>query len=439
MPSSRLHSEAHIRTSIQRPSVPLAASTSPKASGPPGSEASHARRTNSISGLSPIAVIVAHPLAGGRGHFAVPLRAPAVCLRSPDRRTAANTSESRPASPAFRGFRPCSPAFASSAKTATLVPVTIGETSAGINAKLQLGGRISGRVTAAGSGPLSNVLVCALSSPSEAVACALTGRDGEYAIAGVPAGSYVVGFQAAKTYAVQYYDDQATYAAAQIVQVTAGAGTAGIGALVSPPSAPPSPPPPPNVPQHPQPPTNSAPSTSSPSTPAPTSTTESGVAAYTGSAPAHAALVSLPLATSLISGQTAQVTLTCSGARCAGTAQLSTQTRRGDLARHRHARIPCGSEQSRRNVAHTYAQDEHQEKFVCEPIRFTEGEAIGSNTAAYSFTMERGRVPIITIWAANPACKGYESQQVEVADGRSRTAHTNRGNCADPLHRLGRR
>ncbi len=216
----------------------------------------------------------------------------------------------------------------SSAKTATLVPVTIGETSVGISAKLQLGGRISGRVTAAGSGPLSNVLACALSSPTEAVACALTGRDGEYAIAGVPAGSYVIGFQAAKTYTVQYYDDQATYAAAQTVQVTAGADTAGIGALMIPPSAPTSPPPPPNIPQHPQPPTSSAPSTpstSSTSTPAPTSTPESGVAAYTGSAPAHAALVSLSPATSLISGQTAQVTLTCSGARCAGIAQLSMQ------------------------------------------------------------------------------------------------------------------
>ncbi|HEU0250903.1 MAG TPA: carboxypeptidase-like regulatory domain-containing protein, partial [Solirubrobacteraceae bacterium] len=198
----------------------------------------------------------------------------------------------------------------SSAKTAMLVPVTIGETSVGINAKLQLGGRISGRVRAVGGGPLSNVLVCALSSPTEAVACALTGRDGEYAIAGVPAGSYVIGFEAAKTYAVQYYDGQATYAAAQTVQVTAGADTVGIGALMSPPSAPPSPPPPPNVPQHPQPPTNSAPSTSSPSTPAPTSTPGSGV-------------ISLSLATSLISGQTAKVTLTCSGARCAGTAQLS--------------------------------------------------------------------------------------------------------------------
>ena len=40
---------------------------------PPGhlDQGIHARRTSSISGLSPIAVIVAHPLAGGCGPFAV--------------------------------------------------------------------------------------------------------------------------------------------------------------------------------------------------------------------------------------------------------------------------------------------------------------------------------------------------------------------------------
>jgi hypothetical protein len=119
-----------------------------------------------------------------------------------------------------------------SAKAATLVPVTIGERSAGINAKLQPGGRISGRVTAAGSGPLSNVLVCALSSPSEAFACALTGRNGEYAIAGVSAGSYVIGFDAGKSYPVQYYDDELSFSEAQAVTVAVGSVTVGIDAAM---------------------------------------------------------------------------------------------------------------------------------------------------------------------------------------------------------------
>lgn len=51
------------------------------------------------------AVIVAHPLAGRCGPFAVPFAPAAVRLRSPDLRTAANTSEHRPARPSvFGGF-----------------------------------------------------------------------------------------------------------------------------------------------------------------------------------------------------------------------------------------------------------------------------------------------------------------------------------------------
>ncbi len=85
------------------------ASTSPKTSRPPAIKASHARRTSSISGLSPIAVIVAHPRADGCGPFALP----AVRLRSPDQRTAANTSEHAPPMlSVFGDIRPCSLLFA---------------------------------------------------------------------------------------------------------------------------------------------------------------------------------------------------------------------------------------------------------------------------------------------------------------------------------------
>jgi hypothetical protein len=67
------------------------ASTSPKISGPPSIKASHARRTSSISGPSPIAVIVAHPLADACGPFEVSFRARCGPFASPDPRTAANT------------------------------------------------------------------------------------------------------------------------------------------------------------------------------------------------------------------------------------------------------------------------------------------------------------------------------------------------------------
>jgi hypothetical protein len=86
---------------------------------------------------------------------------------------------------------------------------------------------------------------------------------------------------------------------------------------------------------------------------------------------------------------------------------------------------------------HHYPRED--EKLVREPIRFTEGRTIGSNAVAYSFTWNEVKSRSSQYGLQTPPVRGYESQQVEVADGRSSTAHTNRGNCADPLHRLGRR
>jgi hypothetical protein len=64
-----------------------------------------------ISGLSPMPVIVAHPLADGRGPFAVPFRARCgpFCgpLTNEQPRTRANTADSTvPQGPAFRGLSP---------------------------------------------------------------------------------------------------------------------------------------------------------------------------------------------------------------------------------------------------------------------------------------------------------------------------------------------
>ncbi len=119
------------------------------------------------------------------------------------------------------------------AKTATLVHVTVGATSSGVNASMRIGGRVTGRVRTAATGPLTNVLVCALADPSKAVECALSNRNGEYAIAGVPAGSYVIGFQATKPYKVQYYNNKLSFSEAQVVSVTAGGTTTNIDAAMS--------------------------------------------------------------------------------------------------------------------------------------------------------------------------------------------------------------
>lgn len=224
----------------------------------------------------------------------------------------------------------------SSARSATLVPVAVGKTSVGINAKLQLGGRISGRVTGVGSGPLGDVLVCALTNASEAVACALTGRNGEYSVVGVPAGSYAIGFDDGNTYAVQYYNDQTVYADAQKVEVTAGASTTGIddtlghrGERV--PSSPPPPvssgPPIPRGVTLEEPPEAAAPAPQAPQ-PSVSSQTNTPTAGEGTSTPMPAQVspvIDAPRPKIVISGSTASLLVSCSDATCRGSIELTSQ------------------------------------------------------------------------------------------------------------------
>jgi hypothetical protein len=213
----------------------------------------------------------------------------------------------------------------SSAKTATLVPVTVGETSSGVDAHLQLGGRVTGRVTAAFVGPLANVLVCALASPSEAVDCAVSNRDGEYAIAGVPAGSYVVGFDAGKSYVVQYYDDKTSFSDAEAVTVMVDDSATGVDAAMQ--SVAPTPPP--NLPPPPKPITPVLPQPLSSESGAGASPSTAGVSTPTSTAtpaPAQASpVVTAPTSKIVISGSTAALLLSCSDATCRGSIELTSQ------------------------------------------------------------------------------------------------------------------
>jgi hypothetical protein len=210
-----------------------------------------------------------------------------------------------------------------SAKAAALVPVTAGETSSDVDARLQLGGRATGRVSIASGRQLANVLVCALVSLEEAVACALSDSDGVYAIVGVPAGSYAIGFDAGKTFVVQYYDDTSSYADAQAVAVTAGAATSGIDATmeVLPPRPPPNEPPLPKpvapAPQQPSSPQSGAATTSQPASP---------VGSASPPAPSRVAPVVTALASRIvISGSSASLLLSCGGATCMGSIELIAQ------------------------------------------------------------------------------------------------------------------
>jgi len=73
------------------------------------------------------------------------------------------------------------------------VKVTAPNPTTGVDAALQTGGQISGRVTAAtGGAPIAHVGVCA--DDGESFGCASTNANGEYAVVGLATGSYSVSF-----------------------------------------------------------------------------------------------------------------------------------------------------------------------------------------------------------------------------------------------------
>jgi hypothetical protein len=121
--------------------------------------------------------------------------------------------------------------------SATPISVTEGKTTSGIDAALQEPGKISGEVTNLAGVPLSRVDVEVTSASAdfdfEITKSASTNANGEYTVEGLPEGEYRVGFfPNESTYRSQYYNDQASFTAANLVHVTAGGTTSGIGAAL---------------------------------------------------------------------------------------------------------------------------------------------------------------------------------------------------------------
>jgi hypothetical protein len=116
------------------------------------------------------------------------------------------------------------------------VPVTVASTTSGIDAALQLGGQITGKVTdAATKAAVSNVQVCASTSEFFFVRCASSNSGGEYTITGLGSGEYKVSFSpATSSYQTQYYKDKTNFSEANLVSVIAGAPTSGIDAALQP-------------------------------------------------------------------------------------------------------------------------------------------------------------------------------------------------------------
>jgi hypothetical protein len=198
-----------------------------------------------------------------------------------------------------------------SAEQANKVPVTVGETTSGIDATMQSGGGITGQVTvAATGGPLMNADVCvfslvALSAGDEGPErCVQTNANGEYILPQLAAGQDVVEFhdEFGAGFVRQYYDGKSSRAEATPMSVTPGVTITGVDAAlhavgeetVKPP-------------------------------PSPTETTPS-----TNLASATPLLLKTPIAAIMgsklvVSGGLAPVRVACSQAECRGSIELTVQ------------------------------------------------------------------------------------------------------------------
>lgn len=116
------------------------------------------------------------------------------------------------------------------------VSVTEGSDVAGIDAEMDAGGQIRGRITDATTGdPIEQAQVTVFSTDGYYVASAWSDADGDYRIHGLDTDQYKLQFSAGSgTYRAEFYNDKASLAAADPVSVQTDQTTAGIDAGLSP-------------------------------------------------------------------------------------------------------------------------------------------------------------------------------------------------------------
>jgi hypothetical protein len=134
------------------------------------------------------------------------------------------------------------PQFYNHARTlaeATSITLTAQGSGVGnVDAELEFGGVIEGKVTAAvGGASLAGVEVCAIEAVKKVPnGCGFTNAAGEYHLGALPVGAYKVGFWghgASAEYAPSYYHEASTLATATPISVNAGAVRAGIDASLA--------------------------------------------------------------------------------------------------------------------------------------------------------------------------------------------------------------
>lgn len=113
-------------------------------------------------------------------------------------------------------------------REAALVPVVVGSTTTDINATLNLGGTITGKVTNSLSEGIGSISVYAYDYATGAhVGHAATSVDGTYTINNLPAGNYKVFFTSV-SYLPKYFNDKSIPSTADPVTVVAGNTTSDI-------------------------------------------------------------------------------------------------------------------------------------------------------------------------------------------------------------------
>lgn len=121
-------------------------------------------------------------------------------------------------------------------ETADAVTVTVGATTEHVDASVESGGRITGRVSEAlTSAPVAGLTVYVMDpdDPFVDFRSAVTDARGDYAVDGLPTGSHAVVFAYHHdTYDMQFYDTKLTLEDADVVSVTAGTTVAGINAAL---------------------------------------------------------------------------------------------------------------------------------------------------------------------------------------------------------------